>query len=71
MDIQTQKSYLLHDRFLSACGSELCSFVAHSLTHGQRIGAGHSIVTNGLSIFENDYLFLRLRSTVPSPAHLS
>ncbi len=26
MDIQTQKSYLLlHDRFLSACGSELCS----------------------------------------------
>jgi hypothetical protein len=24
MDIQTQKSYLiLHDRFLSACGSEL------------------------------------------------
>jgi hypothetical protein len=27
MDIQTQKSYLfLHDRFLSACGSELCFF---------------------------------------------
>ena len=39
MHIQTQKSYLcLHDRFLSACGSELCFFQNHSLIHGQRIG---------------------------------
>jgi hypothetical protein len=33
MDIQAQKSYLLlHDRFLSACGSVLCSCSVHSLT---------------------------------------
>jgi len=35
MDIQAQESYLfLHDRFLSACGSELCFFLNHSPTHG-------------------------------------
>jgi hypothetical protein len=46
MDIQSQKSYLfLHDRFLSACGSELCFFLNHSLTHGQRSRTGHSMMT--------------------------
>src|SRR5260370_26653358 len=47
MDIQTQKSYLfLHGRFLSACGSGLCSASNHSLTHEQRTGAGHSMMTS-------------------------
>jgi hypothetical protein len=47
MDIQSQKSYLfLHDRFLSACGSELCFFLNHSLTHGQRSRTGHSMMTS-------------------------
>ena len=46
MDIQTQKTYLfLHDRLPSACGSELCVLPNHSLTHDERIGAGHSILT--------------------------
>src|SRR5579863_9472467 len=46
MDIQSQKSYpLLHGRFLSACGSGLCSATIHSLTHDQRTGTGHSMMT--------------------------
>jgi hypothetical protein len=46
MDIQSQKSYLVfHDRVLSACGSELCSTSAHRLTHDQRRGTGHSMMT--------------------------
>ena len=46
MDSKTQKSYLLlHGRFLSACGSGLCSSSNHSLTHDLRNGTGHSILT--------------------------
>jgi hypothetical protein len=30
---------------LSACGFELCFSLTHSLTHGQGIGADHSILT--------------------------
>src|ERR1035438_2449504 len=48
MDIQSQKSYLfLHDRFLSACGSELC-FLPESQTNPRSAHwAGHSILTKG------------------------
>jgi hypothetical protein len=43
VDIQTPKLHpTLHDRFLSACGSELWLFQIHSLTHDQRIETGHS-----------------------------
>src|SRR5580704_18010297 len=55
MDIQTQKSYLfLHGRFLSACGSGLCSSAVHRLTHDQRTGNGHAMMTSdGLAWYED------------------
>jgi len=51
----TNRTLFCMTGFLSACGSELCSFPAHSLTHGQRIGAGHSILTNFVSTFPKLY----------------
>src|ERR1039457_6150775 len=46
MDIQSQKSYLfLHDRFLSACGSELCFLPESQPNPRSAYWAGHSILT--------------------------
>src|ERR1039458_1853702 len=46
MDIQSQKSYLfLHDRFLSACGSELCFLPESQPNPRSAHWAGHSILT--------------------------
>src|SRR5664279_2342674 len=47
MDIQTQKSYLvLHDRFLSACGSELCFFTESQPNPRSAQWTGHSMMTS-------------------------
>jgi hypothetical protein len=49
MDIKTQKSYLfLHDRFLSACGSELCFGFDSQPNPRPAQGAGHSMMTKAL-----------------------
>jgi hypothetical protein len=46
MDIQSQKSYLfLHDRFLSACGSELCFCPEAQPNPRSAHWTGHSILT--------------------------
>src|ERR1035438_4169897 len=46
MDIQTQKSYLfLHDRLLSACGSESCFFPESQPNPWPAHWTGHSILT--------------------------
>lgn len=46
MDIESQKSYLfLHDRFLSACGSELCFCPESQVNPRSAHWTGHSILT--------------------------
>ncbi|MDR3386034.1 MAG: hypothetical protein P4L92_03190, partial [Rudaea sp.] len=50
--IQTQKSYLfLHDRFLSACGSELCFLLESQPNPRSAHWTGHSILTKALIHF--------------------
>jgi hypothetical protein len=50
MDIQAQKSYcFLHDRFLSACGSELCFLLESQLNPRSAKGTGHSMMTRALT----------------------
>jgi hypothetical protein len=46
MDIQPDKSYLFHDRFLSALWLCVVGFTNSQRNPRQRIGAGHSILTN-------------------------
>jgi hypothetical protein len=46
MDIQPNKSYLFHDRFLSALWLCVVGFTNSQRNPRQRIGAGRSILTN-------------------------